>query len=287
MNIPARQIALLENAVIAAADQALKVGFLQAEPHDVPHHRHHQLPRERGCASYEHPHRGVKSALQFLRCTFLFAMILIARPWQPALAAERAWRGDFVARLEALALLQSLNAELLSHDSATLTLDRWCGAHQLAYPAKIVAELVGDDKRPSDEERRNLDVSSSEIIRYRHVRLRCGNHVLSEADNWYVPARLTVEMNHQLDTTDISFGRAVQDLHFRRRTLSARLLWSPLPEGWEDTSASLPSGSPLLTPPSRLIEHRAILTRVDGVPFSEVVENYTDEVLAFPEPPRR
>ncbi len=48
----------------------------------------------------------------------------------------------------ALALLQTLNADLLSHDSATLTLDGWCARRALA-PAgsKIVAErLTGQDK---------------------------------------------------------------------------------------------------------------------------------------------
>src|SRR4029078_7282699 len=50
-----------------------------------------------------------------------------------------AWANDFTARVEALALLQTLNADLLSHDSATLTLDRWCDAHHLASPAKVVA----------------------------------------------------------------------------------------------------------------------------------------------------
>jgi hypothetical protein len=34
--------------------------------------------------------------------------------------------------------------------------------------------------------------------------------------------------------------------------------------------------------PPRLLEHRAILTLADGTPFSEVVETYTDQVLAFP-----
>ncbi len=40
--------------------------------------------------------------------------------------------------------------------------------------------------------------------------------MLSEADNWYVPVRLTPEMNQALDTSDIAFGRAVQALQFRR-----------------------------------------------------------------------
>src|ERR1700761_2332278 len=144
------------------------------------------------------------------------------------------WRDSKVTRIEALALLESLNADLLSNDSATLTLDRWCEAHRMASPAKIVAERVHDvDKAPTDEVRQLLGVNGTDPVRYRHVRLHCGEHVLSEADNWYVPARLTSEMNQVLDTTDTAFGRAVQALHFHRRTLSARLLWSPLPQGWE------------------------------------------------------
>src|SRR5262249_23135272 len=62
--------------------------------------------------------------------------------------------------------------------------------------------------------------------------LRCGELVLSEADNWYVPARLTPEMNRLLETTDTPFGVAVQSLHFQRHTLSAELLWQPFPADW-------------------------------------------------------
>jgi len=197
------------------------------------------------------------------------------------------WRDDFATRLEATALLQTLNAELLSHDSATLTLDWWCESHHLAAPPKIVAErLQGVEKIPTAEQRRQLGVDDSEPIRYRRVRLRCGDYTLSEADNWYVPSRLTPEMNHALDTTNIAFGRAVQALHFQRHTLSAKLLWSPLPAGWE-SGAAPPRGSsgPLQVPPE-VIEHRAVLLLPDGTPFSEVVETYTRSVLAFPEPPR-
>jgi len=115
------------------------------------------------------------------------------------------------------------------------------------------------------------------------VRLRCGDKVLSEADNWYVPSRLTPEMNRALDTTDIPFGRAVKALHFQRRTLSATVLWSPLPKGWEmNPPAALDQA--VLAMPYALIEHRAVLTSPDGVPVSEVVETYTREVLDFPAP---
>jgi hypothetical protein len=33
-----------------------------------------------------------------------------------------------------------------------------------------------------------------------------------------------------------------------------------------------------------VLEHRAVLTLADGTPFSAVVETYTGEVLAFPQP---
>jgi hypothetical protein len=180
-----------------------------------------------------------------------------------------------------------LNADLLSHDSATLTLDRWCDTHRLASPAKIVAEQVhGAEKVPTAEQRQQLDVSAGEPIRYRRVRLRCGDYILSEADNWYVPSRLTPDMNRQLDTTNIAFGRAVDALHFQRHTLSAKLLWTPLPQDWEIDTALPGASSGMLQVPPEVIEHRAVLSLPDGTPFSEVVEIYTSNVLAFPEPPR-
>jgi len=195
------------------------------------------------------------------------------------------WPGSFAGRLEALALLETLNADLLAHDSATLTIERWCADHRLADPAHIVAERVSDAVKPASAEvRAALDVKPEEPLGYRRVRLKCGDHVLSEADNWYVPARLTPEMNHVLETTNTPFGKAVALLHFRRHTLSADLLWRPLPKGWEmDPPHALDEGGALAIP-DHVLEHRAVLSTPDGEPFSEVVETYTGEVLAFPLP---
>jgi chorismate-pyruvate lyase len=191
-----------------------------------------------------------------------------------------------LARVEATALLQTLNAELLSHDSATATLEHWCDVHRLASPPRIVAERVpGIDKAPSSEQRRELDVAPTEPVRYRRVRLLCGTLVLSEADNWYVPARLTPEMNKLLDTSDVPFGKAVKALRFQRHTLSSALLWLPLPEGWEMSPAEMPDHGAQLSIPSSVLEHRAVLSLPDGTPFSEVVETYTHNVLAFAMPP--
>ncbi len=204
-------------------------------------------------------------------------------PVPRAAADPVTWPAGPVGRLEALALLRQLDADLLSHDSATLTLDRWCAAHGLAQDAKIVADRDRSVvKEATDDQRRELRVASGEPVRYRRVRLSCGDRVLSEADNWYVPGRLTPEMNNVLDTSDVAFGRAVQGLHFQRRTLSTELLWRPLPDGWE-TGRPVPADAGVrIVVPHELLRHRAVLTLPDGTPFSEVVETYTASVLDFP-----
>jgi chorismate-pyruvate lyase len=185
-----------------------------------------------------------------------------------------------LARIQALALLQTLNADLLSHDSATLTLERWCADHSLAEPPRIVARRMREAVKPiPDDLRAQLAVDAAEPIAYRHVQLMCGEHALSEADNWYVPSRLTQEMNRQLDNSDEPFGKVVQALGFQRRTLSAQLLWSPLPQGWE-MSASNVGRAPLRVPHS-VLRHQAILYTSAHMPFSAVVETYTNQLLDF------
>ena len=198
-------------------------------------------------------------------------------------AAFRPARSDeHVRRVELLALLQTLNADLLGHDSATQTLESWCADHRLAAPARITAARLRDVEKPvPDELRERLAIGAGEAVGYRHVQLRCGDRVLSEADNWYVPARLTAEMNRRLDTTDEPFGKVVGALRFQRRTLSAELLWSPLPSGWEMDAAARPAAA--LEIPHAVLRHRAILYSAAQVPFSAVVETYTSALFAFGE----
>jgi hypothetical protein len=162
-------------------------------------------------------------------------------------------------------LVARLNADLLSHDSATETLGRWCGARRLADPPKIVAERVlGHDKPASPAVRRLLHAAPDEPVRYRRVALACGAHVLSNADNWYRPRALTAAMNAELDTTDHPFGLVVKALGFHRRTLSAVILVAA-----HDRRA-----------PADVIRHKAVLETPDGAPFSLVVETYTKDVLS-------
>jgi ketosteroid isomerase-like protein/chorismate-pyruvate lyase len=172
-----------------------------------------------------------------------------------------------IAPLEALASVQTLSADILASRSATATLENWCRDHRLAEEPQVVAHLVtGARKTPSSEQLRRLEVTSERDVIYRRVRLQCGTHVLSDADNWYVPARLTAEMNRLLQTTDTPFGKAVAPLAPSRQTLSVRLLWS---------DSALPI-------PESLFEHRAVLYTRDHQPFSEVAEVYRRDLLDFP-----
>lgn len=202
-----------------------------------------------------------------------------------AAGASPAWKDGFLTRLELLALIETLNAELLSHPSATATLEKWCGEHGLAREAKVAAVLERGAEKPLDVNgSRLLAIPAGEPVRYRHVRLVCGDKVLSEADNWYVPGRLTPEMNRMLDETDMPFGKAIRGLNFRRETLSARLLWRPLPERWEMHALPRPGPQGKLEAPAKILEHRALLRKADGAPLALVAETYTSGALGFPLP---
>lgn len=180
--------------------------------------------------------------------------------------------------------MQTVNASLLASRSATAALEQWCGSHKISSEPKIVAHrLAGPEKEPSAETRARLAVSEGEPIKYRRVELSCGGHVLSEADNWYVPGRLSVEMNRALETTETPFGKAVAALQPFRRTIEMKMRFSPLPDGWELSAdpATIQKPEGVLSLPHALFEHKAVLYSADQRPFSEVHETYTNELLDF------
>jgi chorismate-pyruvate lyase len=196
------------------------------------------------------------------------------------------WPDTFLARVEALALLETLNATLLAARSATFTLDHWCADHNLASASKIRAQLVrGAEKPITAEQRQRLEIDAREPVKFRHVELKYGDRTLSEADNWYVPSRLTTEMNTVLDTTDTPFGRAVAALKPFRRTFAVDVLWKPLDDGWEKSPPPADHPQQALTIPAQLFRHRALVIAPDLKPISEVAETYTSANLAFA-PPR-
>jgi len=110
--------------------------------------------------------------------------------------------------------------------------------------------------------------------------------VLSIAENWYVPARLTGQMNRLLDTTQTPFGKVVLPLKAHRETISMQLLWDALPQGWErsGTEAGPQPPSLPLELPAALFEHRAILYTPVHQAIAEVHEVYQRDVLAFAQP---
>src|SRR5688572_1584396 len=70
----------------------------------------------------------------------------------------------FVTRLEALALIQTLNAEILSSRSATLSLEKWCRDHALAEEPTITARRVATvDKPLTTDQQQRLQVTNEPV----------------------------------------------------------------------------------------------------------------------------
>jgi chorismate-pyruvate lyase len=163
------------------------------------------------------------------------------------LISEPAWAG----RQSALTRLES---DLRGPLSATQILTERCFQLKFASPPIVRAVRQSDeDLTPSPRTRLLLRVSHSQTVRYRRVQLLCGDHLLSEADNWYVPDRLSADMNRTLDTTQTSFGTVVKPLDFHRRTLQVKTLHDH----------------------AHVLRVTALLISRTGVPFSLVVENYS------------
>lgn len=142
-------------------------------------------------------------------------------------------------------------AELAASNSATATLQRRC-----ATP--IVAEVDRAALKPATEEiRKALAADATTPIAYRAVKLKCGDVVLSHAENWYRPDRLTDAMNAQL-LGDTPFGAVIASLHPTRRTIDIVRV----------------DGNDIV------VRHRALVISGDGIPLAQVIENYTTAVLA-------
>ena len=196
------------------------------------------------------------------------------------------WPDTLLARVEVLALIETLNARVLGA-SCTVTeiLGNWCADHKMASePVVHARRITGTEKPVSPEQRQRLQVGPEEEVTYRHVELTCGGHVLAEADNWYVPSRIGPEINRVLTTTDTPFGRAVRGLTPVRENLSVEMLWKPLPDGWELGPPPTSKPETALAMPWRIFQHRAVIYNDKHEPFSEVREIFTREVLAFGPP---
>ena len=165
------------------------------------------------------------------------------------------------------ALIATLIERLRAGPSATAVLEAWCAERGLSRACLVAERLPGPETAATEAQRRRLALPAGETARHRRVRLVCGAHVLSLADNWYVPGRLTPAMNHALATTDAPFGRVVHALAPLRRTLAVRAVY--------DAPAPPAADAPLFT-------ITALLATPDGVPFCAVEEIYLGAALAGP-----
>ena len=153
--------------------------------------------------------------------------------------------------------LAEFQVTLAAQDSATVALTQWCEKNHLAVPARITATPVpGKAELPA----KSSPFAQGTPLGYRHVRLSCGSKVLSEAHNWYDPARLTPAMNEALASTNTPFGKVVAPLHFRR---------IPLPQqSRRGRGAGCPSGT--------ILTNHARLELPDGRLLALVIECYTN-----------
>ena len=153
-------------------------------------------------------------------------------------------------------------AALAKHNSATEALRQWCEARQIAAPAEIMARpRPGAKGQQPKHLRQVLGIGAREPIGYRHVELTCGERVLSVAHNWYVPSRLTAEMNTALAPSHVPFGRIAAPLGYTREPLA---ILSKPPRGCPENTISA---------------HRALLRLPDGRVLAYVLECYTAENL--------
>ena len=156
--------------------------------------------------------------------------------------------------------LSSFEQALSAQPSATKALAAWCQARFINWPnpPDIAASMVPGPAMPLPANgRRLLGIEPQEPLGFRHVRLACGETVLSEAYNWYVPARLTPEMNRLLETTRTPFGKVAAPLAFTRTPLASR------------------RGPARGCPPGTILANRALLRLPDGRGLALVLECYT------------
>lgn len=159
--------------------------------------------------------------------------------------------------------VEKLDQHLMQYDSATQALEVWCDLRGFQLHNKTHAKRVSSNEAsPPETVYTALGLSDGDEIEYRQVQLVREGLVLSEAENWYRPDALTIQMNERLTHTNAPFGRVVQALQFTRRTLRSEILWCP-PE-------------PM---PYFVLRHHAVLYKPDSTPFAFVIETYTHHLL--------
>ena len=215
------------------------------------------------------------------------------------------WKDTPLHRLVLATLINEFSNRILTHHSSTATIENWLQENHMAHALPLHIKHIAPETFPPKTHNEAIEAHpaacppvlcaalnvtpslSDSSLAYRKIHLFAEGRVFCIADNWYRPDVLTPSMRHQLETTDIPFGRVVRPLGFFRRILEHRVLWSPLPQGWQRVlfqhyNAQQEKEAPFLSVPHNLFEYTAILHTHNGVPFSALVETYTSEILNIP-----
>ena len=159
---------------------------------------------------------------------------------------------------------------LQSSNSATATLEEWMAQRDGQAHYALRARAVAGEPRPaSPAQRTRLQLDPGMDVRYRHVELVYNELVLSTAENWYVPARLSMDMRDALDGGGLPFGRVIEELSPKREMLSSEKIWN---------TGSAVGPTP---PPEHILRFRALVLARDGMPICEVDEVYMRTVVTF------
>jgi hypothetical protein len=168
---------------------------------------------------------------------------------------------------------------LIAGAMATETLLAWCEEHGLSQgPITVECQQRLALSAVPDEVRATLGPAAHEAVHYRQVRLMRGSLALATAENWFVPQRLTADMNETLNQTEIPFGTVIAPLRPFRRTLAAHL--QPLAaDPAEDLLRA--RGSAHQPRPEIILEHIAVILSGSRTALAFVKESFFSELVSF------
>ena len=169
--------------------------------------------------------------------------------------------------------LHQLSEQILRANSATKTLEGWCRENAIAeHPiVALCSRNTPVEAMDPDSLEALYPHAEGNTVRFRCVRLVASGIVLVDALNWYFPNNLSAEICHQLETTDVPFGKAIETLDPTRRTFLVRRC----------TPAQLISAEASAEHDFIAFEHRAVVYSRKVKPLAVVHERFR-AVLVFP-----
>lgn len=167
-------------------------------------------------------------------------------------------------------LMRTLSDRILSANSVTYELERWCRERGISR-GRMIANCDRDAEIEflDSESLKALHSYPQAKSEFRRIQLETDGIVVLDALNWYFPAHLTPEICETLRNTDVPFGHAIKALRPTRRTFWVRQC---TPEQMAATR----------DPAAIAFEHHAIVLREDGVPVSVVHERFRTVLIEAP-----